>query len=89
MKIGIVYAEPAKQLWLKLDIPEGTTVKDAILRSGVLHKFPHINLENQKVGIFGKFTKLDAVVNEGDRIEIYRAITADPLTVKRRDQEDE
>lgn len=84
MQIGVCYAEADRQLWLKLDVPESCTVQEAIDRSGLLQRFPEIDLQRQKVGIFGKLTKLDALVNEGDRIEIYRPITADPKTVKRR-----
>ena len=89
MKIGVVYAEPEKQIWLNIDVPEGITVKEAIVQSGILNKFPQIDIDSQKVGVFGKITKLDAKVSDGDRIEIYRPITADPLTVKRRDRDDE
>lgn len=84
MKIGVVYALPSRQQWLTIDVPEGTTVRAAIEKSGILNQFPEIDLETQKVGIFGKSTTLDAVVEEGARIEIYRPITADPKTVKRR-----
>lgn len=84
MKVGVVYATPAKQLWLNLDVPEGSTVKDAIEKSGILKQFPEIDLATQKVGVYGKATTLDAVVEEGTRVEIYRPMTADPKTVKRR-----
>ncbi len=89
MKVGVVYAVPSRQAWLTIDVPEGTTVKDAIERSGVLRQFPEIDLATQKVGIFGKVAALDAVLEEGARIEIYRPITADPKTVKRRPKEGE
>ena len=84
MKVGVVYALPSRQSWLTIDVPEGATVKDAIEKSGILHQYPEIDLETQKVGIFGKSTTLDTVVEEGARIEIYRPITVDPKTVKRR-----
>jgi len=84
MKVGVVYAVPARQTWLTIDVAEGTTVQQAIEKSGILRQFPEINLETQKVGIFGKMAALDAVVEEGARIEIYRPITVDPKTVKRR-----
>jgi len=84
MKVGIVYATPARQSWLTIDAPEGSTVKEAIEKSGILRQFPEIDLATQKVGIFGKATQLDTVVEEGARIEIYRPITADPKTVRRR-----
>jgi uncharacterized protein len=51
-----------------------------------MKQFPEIDLERQKVGIFGKICKLDTVVTEGARIEVYREITADPETVERRDE---
>ena len=87
MNIGVAYADKFKQMWLKLDVPVDCTVRDAIERSGMLRHFPEIDLQNQKVGVFGKITKLDAVISEGDRVEIYREITADPELVERRDQE--
>lgn len=87
MNVGVAYADKFKQVWLKLDVPEGATVKEAIEKSGLLTQFPEIDLNKQKVGIFGKLTKLDAKLQEGTRIEIYRSITADPETVERRDRE--
>lgn len=85
MYVGIAYADKFKQLWIKLEVPDGSTVHQIIKHSGMLEQFPEIDLVNQKVGIFGKITKLDSVVAEGDRVEIYREITADPELVERRD----
>ncbi|MGB4467343.1 MAG: RnfH family protein [Azovibrio sp.] len=85
MQIGIAYSEPTQQVWLNIEVPETTTVKEAIVRSGILGQFPHIDLETQKVGIFGKLVKPDAPLKPGDRVEIYRPIIADPATVPRRD----
>jgi putative ubiquitin-RnfH superfamily antitoxin RatB of RatAB toxin-antitoxin module len=87
MNIGVAYADKFKKTWLKLEVPDGSTVEEAIEHSGLLKQFPDIDLDTQKVGIFGKLTKLTAQVAEGDRIEVYRAITADPETVERRDSE--
>ena len=84
MKIGIAYALPQRQVWFNIELPEGATIKDAIERSGILKQFPEINLEQQKFGVFGKVSKPDAVLNDGDRIEIYRPITCDPKTVPRK-----
>lgn len=89
MKIGIAYASPSRQTWLNVEVPDGATVKDAIERSGILKQFPEIDLEQQKVGIFSKLTKLDALLEDGDRVEIYRPITCDPKTVKRRPKSEE
>jgi hypothetical protein len=86
MNIGVAYADKFKQLWIKLEVPNGSTVREIIEHSGMLKTFPEIDLENQMVGIFGKATKLDATVAEGARVEIYREITADPELVERRDE---
>lgn len=87
MNVGVAYADKFKKVWLKLEVPDGSTVQQAIEHSGLLNQFPEINLDTQKVGIFGKLSKLTAKVVEGDRVEIYRDITADPEAVERRDSE--
>lgn len=84
MQIGVAYSEPAQQLWLRIEVPDEATVQQAIELSGILRKFPGVDLDSCKVGIFGKMAELDAVLKPGDRVEIYRAITADPATVPRR-----
>lgn len=84
MNVGVCYAEIDRQLWMRLEVPDSSTIEEAIKLSGVLKLYPEINLGNQKVGIFGKIAALDTPVREGDRVEIYRQITVDPLTVQRR-----
>ena len=84
MVIGVAYATLAKQLWLRIEISPGATVLDAIKASGILKEFTDIDLEQQKVGIFGRVVALDEPLNNGDRVEIYRAITADPREVRRK-----
>lgn len=84
MQIAVAYSEPAQQLWLRIEVPDESTVQAAIEQSGILAKFPHIDLAEYKVGIFGKVAELDDALKPGDRIEIYRPITADPATVPRR-----
>ncbi len=88
MNVGVAYADKFKQVWLKLEIPDGSSIREAIEHSGLLDQFPDINLDKQKVGVFGKVTKLDAKAEEGTRIEIYREITADPELVERRDRDE-
>ena len=89
MQVGVTYVEPPQQVWLRIEVPENSTVQDAIEQSGILEMFPAIDLAVQKVGIFGKVTKLDDALRPGDRVEIYRPITCDPQTVPRRDGESE
>jgi putative ubiquitin-RnfH superfamily antitoxin RatB of RatAB toxin-antitoxin module len=84
MNVGVCYAQADRQIWLKIEVPESSSVLEAVELSGLLVQYPEINLETQKVGIFGKIAKLDAPLKEGDRVEIYRKITADPAQVQRR-----
>lgn len=84
MNVGVCYAEVDRQLWMRLEVPDNSTLADAIQLSGLLKLYPEINLGSQKVGIFGKIASLDTPVKEGDRVEIYRPITVDPQTVQRR-----
>ncbi len=84
MNVGVCYAEVDRQLWMRLEVPDNSTIAETIQLSGVLKLYPEINLVSQKVGIFGKLAKLDTPVQEGDRVEIYRPITADPQLVQRR-----
>lgn len=87
-KVSVVYASPDRHHWLALELGEGCSVEDAIRLSGILERYPELDLAAQKVGIFGKFTQLDTPIKNGDRIEIYRPIIADPKTVKRRQIEE-
>lgn len=87
MQISVTYAEPSKQKWITLDVPDETTAEEAIKLSGLLDEFPEINLEENKFGVFGKVVKAAQVLRDGDRVEIYRPITADPETVERRDED--
>lgn len=84
VNIEVVYALPKEQVLLKKSVPIGTTVAEAIQASGVLVKHPEIDLAANKLGIFGKLTKADAVVRDKDRIEIYRPLIADPKEVRRK-----
>lgn len=88
MNVGVAFAKTTAQVWLKMDVPEGSTVRDVIERSGILEQFPEIDLETHKVGIFGQIAKLDKVVSEGSRVEIYRPITANPELAELKDKDD-
>lgn len=81
--VEVAYALPNEQLILKLDVMPGTTVQQAINDSGILKRFPEIDLTLNKVGIFGKLAKLDKELSTSDRIEIYRKLIADPKAVRK------
>ncbi len=87
INIEVAYALPDEQVILSLDIPKECTVEDAIKRSGILERYPQINLETDKVGIFGKICKLNTGLRDKDRIEIYRKLIADPKESRRQKAE--
>ena len=88
IKIEIVYALPHEQILLKLDVAERSTIADAVKLSGLLEKYPEIDLEKGKFGLFGKLSKTDTILREKDRVEIYRPLLADPKEVRRRRAEE-
>ena len=83
IRVEVVYALPNKQEILALRLPVGSTVREAIDRSGILQKYPEIDPEKNKLGIFAKLTKPDAVLRDRDRVEIYRPLIADPKEVRK------
>lgn len=74
MRVGLVYAGE-QQIMLQCQVEENTTVGEAIESSGILRMCHEIDLKRHKVGIYGRFVKLDNALKDGDRIEIYRKIT--------------
>ncbi len=83
MLIEVAYALEKKQTLLELEVDEGTTLKQAIELSGIIDTYPQIDLSKDKTGIFGKIAKLDTVLREKDRVEIYRPLIADPKQVRK------
>jgi uncharacterized protein len=83
MRVEIIYARADNQTLLSLDLAGGATIEAAIRQSGVLERFPEIDLATAKVGIFGKLNKLDTPLRDRDRIEIYRPLIADPKEVRK------
>jgi uncharacterized protein len=81
--IEVTFADERNQLTIPLSLPATCSIKEAILRSNILIRFPHIDLTQNKVGIFGKLCPLTTLVQSGDRIEIYRALSTDPKKNRR------
>lgn len=84
IKIEVAFALPDRQTLLEVSIVKGTTVKDAVVQSGIMQRYPEIDLEVNAVGIWNRTCKLTDVPREGDRIEVYRPLIADPKDVRRR-----
>ena len=84
MKIEVIYALPERQELVTLDLPEGGTAQQAVEASGLLQKYPDIELGGRnKLGVFAKLVKADTVLRDRDRVEIYRPLIADPKEVRR------
>lgn len=84
MKIEITYALPDRQELVTIDLPEGSTVMQAVEASGLLQKYPEIDPGGvNKLGVFAKLAKPDTVLRDRDRVEIYRPLIADPKEVRR------
>lgn len=81
--IEVVYPLPHKQEVLSVTLAAGSTVRQAIEASGVLHKYPEIDLTKNKIGVFAKLAKPDAPLRDRDRVEIYRPLIADPKEVRK------
>ncbi len=83
MLVEVAYALEKKQTLLEIEVDKGTTLKQAIERSGIIDIYPQIDLTKDKTGVFGKIAKLDTVLREKDRVEIYRPLIADPKQVRK------
>lgn len=82
MKIEVVYALEEEQFLFEEEVPEGATVETALKTSMLLKKFPDLDIS--KVGVWSQVVKLDQVLREGDRIEVYRPLKADPRDRRRK-----
>lgn len=85
IEIEVAYAAVDRQVLRALSVPEGTTVREAVLKSGIGEEFPELDLSECPLGIFGKVVTDPQVrlIQAGDRIEIYRPLLADPKEVRR------
>jgi len=83
--VQVAYALPDRQVVLAVEASLDSTVRDVIETSGILDVFPGIRLAEQAVGIFGRVVSLDEPVRDGDRVEIYRPLPADPRSRRRRE----
>ncbi|TAH52938.1 MAG: RnfH family protein [Betaproteobacteria bacterium] len=83
--VEVVYALPQRPELVQLQLEEGATVRRAVEASGLLQKYPDIELDGRnKLGIFARLVKPDAVLRDRDRVEIYRPLIADPKAVRKK-----
>lgn len=85
LNVEVVYATPEIQRIVRIDVPEGTTLYDAAVLSGLAEEFCEIDLNSIPMGIFGVRIKMATtrVLHPGDRVELYRPLIADPKENRR------
>ena len=81
--IEVAYAEPDRQLIVPLHVPVGISAREAVRRSGLLERFPGIDLRKVTLGVFGNPVPPGAPLGDGDRVEIYRPLQVDPKEARR------
>ncbi|KZN61447.1 RnfH family protein [Pseudoalteromonas luteoviolacea] len=84
IKVEVVFALPDKATTVTVDVAEGTSAEQVVLQSGILERCPEIEPTDLSLGIWNRTVKLHQVVKEGDRIEVYRPLIADPKEARRR-----
>ena len=86
INVEVAYATPEKQIIRAVNVEAGTTIGAAIVQSGIMMDFPdlEIELEQAAVGLFGKVAAMTTVLSDGERVEIYRPLIADPKEVRRK-----
>ena len=80
----VIYALPEEQILFTAEFAEEATARDVILQSGILEEYNELDIESMDIGLFGKAIKMDQMIRDKDRIEIYRPLIADPKEVRKR-----
>jgi putative ubiquitin-RnfH superfamily antitoxin RatB of RatAB toxin-antitoxin module len=81
--IEIAYATPEKQLILELEVEPGSLARETVKSCGIEQHFSEIDTDSCDIGVFGKAVADDYALHDGDRIEIYRPLIADPKEIRR------
>lgn len=81
--VEVAFATPEKQMIIECRVQPGTSPRDAARLSGIDRHFPDIDLDNSDLGVFGKAVPENYALQDGDRIEIYRPLIADPKEIRR------
>ena len=83
LQIEVAYAEPQRDIVKTLYLPAGSRVADALRLAALDPDFTGVDLANSALGIFGRSIRPDHALQQGDRIEIYRPLAADPKVARR------
>lgn len=82
--VEVACALPDRQALLRLDVPQGSTAREAVARSKIGEQFPELELDDAPLGVFGQHVEADYALRPGDRVEIYRPLIADPKAARRK-----
>jgi hypothetical protein len=83
MRVLVALALPGRQEVIELEMPEGSTVQDAIRAAGPAERFPQIDAASLKAGIWSRAAARTTKLRDGDRVELYRELKADPKDARR------
>lgn len=86
IRVEVAYALPERQILIPLEVPEGCTVLEALLRSEIAEQVDGLDVERAAIGIFGRRVEdpRRQMLANGDRVEIYRPLSVDPMESRRR-----
>ncbi len=84
MRIEVIYAKPAGAIRRELRLDAHCTAGDAVQASGILDACPEIDPGRNRIGVFGRLARADTPLRDGDRVEIYRPLSAEPKEARRR-----
>lgn len=82
--VEVVCAMPERQVLRRVDLPAGSSVIQAVEQSGILEELPEVPFDPSRLGIFSRRVAADELLQDGDRVEIYRPLTLDPKDARRR-----
>ena len=83
IRVEVAYGEPERQKIVALTMYAGATLAEAVERSGLVRFFPHLKEAALDYGIFGTVRPASTILADGDRVEIYRPLIADPREMRR------
>ena len=89
ISVEVAYAGPEGQFLVRVEVPDGATTGDAIRASGLAARWPSVDIGERNVGIWSRVCGLAAPLRDGDRVEIYRPLVADPKETRRKRAEEQ
>ena len=83
-KASVVFLDAGAEHVLRVELSAGSTLADAVVASGLALRVPRFKLEVYSLGVWGKLKAPGTLLRDGDRVEVYRPLTADPNIARQR-----